>query len=90
MTFTWDPDKASANLKKHGVDFREAATVFVDPLSTVFPDEAHSAAEHRFVTVGMSAPGKVLVVIHTDVGDIVRIISSREATQSERRFYEEN
>lgn len=90
MEFEWDPHKASANLKKHGVDFREGATVFDDPLSTTFPDAEHSTVERRFVTIGMSAPGRVLVVIHTEVGETVRIIGAREATRGERKFYEEN
>jgi hypothetical protein len=68
VTFTWDPDKAAANLTKHGVDFREAATVLDDPLSTTFPDEEHSLSERRFVMVGRSARGRVLVVVHTDEG----------------------
>jgi len=90
VTFTWDPNKASANLRKHDVDFREAATVFDDPLSTTFPDREHSLSERRFVTVGMSARGRVLVVVHTDVGEATRIISAREATRAEQKFYEEN
>ena len=90
MTFTWDPNKATANLKKHGVDFREAATVLDDPLSTTFPDEEHSSSERRFVMVGTSARGRVLVVVHTDDGAAIRIISAREATRGEQKFYEEN
>ena len=90
MKFTWDPTKAEENLKKHGVDFREAATVFDDPLSTTFPDADHSTGEQRFLIVGMSALGRILVVPHTDTGDTIRIISARAATRRERRFYEEN
>ena len=90
MKFTWDPTKAEENLKKHGVDFREAATVFADPLSTTFPDADHSTGEQRFLIVGMSALGRILVVPHTDTGDTIRIISARAATGRERRFYEEN
>jgi uncharacterized protein len=56
VVFAWDPGKAAANLKKHGVDFREAATVFDDALSTTFPDSDHSTSKHRFLTIGMSAP----------------------------------
>jgi uncharacterized DUF497 family protein len=89
VTFTWDPNKAAANLKKHGVDFREAATAFDDPLSTTFPDEEHSSSEPRFVTVGMSARGQVLVVVHADADEGIRIISARETTRAERTFYEE-
>jgi uncharacterized DUF497 family protein len=90
VIFTWDPRKASVNLRKHGVDFREAATVLDDPLSTTFPDDEHSHSEHRFVTIGRSAAGRVLVVIHLEVGDTIRVISAREAARRELRFYEEN
>lgn len=90
MTFTWDPRKASANITKHGVDFREAATVLDDPLSTTFPDDTHSDSERRFVSIGRSATGRVLVVVHTEVGDTIRLISAREATRREQKFYEEH
>ena len=89
MTFAWDEEKASENLRTHKVDFREAATVFGDPLSTTFPDEDHSVGERRFITVGASALGRVLIVAHTEVGDTIRIISARSATPHERKFYEE-
>ncbi len=89
MIFTWDPDKAATNLKKHGVDFREAATVFDDPLSTTFPDSDHSTSEPRFLTIGMSAPGRLHVVAHTEEGQTIRIISARPVTRRERKFYEE-
>jgi uncharacterized protein len=88
VTFGWDEAKASANLKKHRVDFREAATLFGDALSTTFPDEGHSVGERRFITVGSSVLGRVLVVAHAEVGDTIRIISARLATPRERRFYE--
>ena len=90
MRFTWDPKKAEENLETHGVDFREAATVFDDSLSTTFPDVDHSVGERRFLIVGMSAPGRILVVSHTETGDTIRIISARTATRRERRFYEED
>lgn len=91
MTFTWDPRKAEANRKKHGVDFREAATVFDDWLSVSFPDPDHSVGESRFLIIGMSALGRVLVISYTEVAvDIIRIISARTATAHERRFYEED
>ena len=80
MTFAWDEAKASANPKKHRVDFREAATVFGDALSTTFPDIDHSVVERRFLTIGASALGRVLVVAHTEVSDTIRIISARTAT----------
>ena len=90
MKFKWDPTKAAENLEKHGVDFREAATVFDDQLSTTFPDADHSEGEQRFLILGMSALGRILVVSHTDTGDTIRIISARATTRRERRFYEEN
>jgi len=90
VTFTWDARKALANLKKHGVDFKETATVFYDPLSTTFPDDDHSEAEQRFLTVGRSISGTVLVVSHTEEDDTIRIISARPATRRELKFYEEN
>lgn len=88
MHFEWDRDKAAANLRKHRVDFREASTVLHDPLSTTFPDPA-SEGEQRFVTIGTSALGHLLVVAHTDRGDTIRLISARRATRRERRFYEQ-
>ena len=90
MEFTWDPKKAEENLQAHGVDFREAATVFDDPLSTTFPDVDHSVGEHRFLIISLSALGRILVVSHTETGDTIRIISARLATPRERRFYEED
>jgi uncharacterized protein len=89
VIFTWDIRKAALNLKKHGIDFREAATVFYDPLSTTFPDTDHSIAEQRFLTIGASAHNRMLVVVHTEENEIIRIISARPATRRERRFYEE-
>ena len=90
MKFTWDPGKAEQNLKAHGVDFREAATVFDDVLSMTFPDIDHSVGERRFLMIGQSVPGGLLVVSHTETGDTIRIISARAATRRERRFYEED
>lgn len=89
MVFKWDPRKAAANLKKHRIDFHEAATVLNDVLSTTFPDTDQSRTELRYVTIGMSTRGRILVVVHTEEGDAVRIISARRATRDERRFYEE-
>jgi uncharacterized DUF497 family protein len=89
VRFTWDPNKAEENLRAHGVDFREAATVFDDPLSTTFPDPDHSIGERRFLIIGMSALSRILVVSHIETGDTIRIISARTATRRERRFYEE-
>jgi uncharacterized DUF497 family protein len=89
VVFTWDPQKAAAHVKKHGVDFREAATVFDDLLSATFPDSDHSTFERRFLTTGMSASLRVLVVAHTEQGDTIRIIGARPVTRRERKFYEE-
>lgn len=90
MKFTWDPNKAAENLKAHGIDFREAATVLDDSLSTTFSDNDHSVGERRFLIIGLSALGRILVVSHTETGDTIRIISARSATRHERRFYEED
>lgn len=90
MVFKWDPAKATANLKKHGVDFHEAATVLNDTLSTTYPDVDHSSpGERRFVTVGMSEQNRILVVAHVEQGEALRIITARQATRRERKFYEE-
>jgi len=85
----WDPEKAAANLAKHGVDFHEAGTVLDDPLSTTFPDPSHSLDEQRYLTIGSALSGRILVVAHTDRGEAVRLISARPATPTERRFYEQ-
>jgi uncharacterized DUF497 family protein len=89
VVFRWDARKATANRKKHGIDFHEAATVLDDTLSTTFPDYDHSTDESRFLTIGMSNRQRLLVVAHTEDGEMVRIISARQATPHERRFYEE-
>ena len=88
MQFEWDRAKAAANLRKHRVSFQEASTVLQDPLSTTFPDAA-SEGEERFVTIGTSARGRLLVVAHHDHGDAIRLISARRATRRERGFYEQ-
>ena len=89
MQFEWDPLKADRNLSKHGVSFHEAATVLADALSFTYHDPDHSATEHRFITVGTSRSGRVLMVAHTDRGEKVGIISARRTTSQERRHYEE-
>lgn len=89
MEFEWNPDKAKLNLEKHGISFQETTTVFNDPLSVTFPDPDHSIGENRYVIIGVSQFGQLLVVSHTDRGEKVRIISARKATRQERRFYEE-
>jgi uncharacterized protein len=88
LTFEWDSRKARSNLTKHGVGFEEASTVFGDPLSLTIPDPEHSKIEDRFVTMGSAFTGKLLVVVHTDRGDNIRIISARRASRRERKSYE--
>jgi uncharacterized DUF497 family protein len=89
MRFEWDEQKAANNLTKHGVSFEEAVTVFGDPLSDTAPDPDHSLVEHRFIIIGSTESGKILVVAHTDDGETVRLISARVATYGEQKFYEE-
>ncbi len=89
MYFTWDPVKAQANERKHGVSFEEAKTAFGDPLSITVVDERHSVTEERLVLFGRSEPGRLLAVMHTERGAAIRIISARMATRRERREYEE-
>jgi uncharacterized protein len=89
MQFEWNQDKAELNLKKHGVSFNEATTVFNDPLSVNFPDPNHSIGEERYVIIGLSSADRLLIIAHTDRTNRVRLISAREATRNERRFYEE-
>ncbi len=90
LSFEWDENKARSNLAKHGVSFDEASSVFGDPLSITIPDSAHSQGEDRFIIMGNSHEQKLLVVIHTDRGDNIRIISARRASRRERKTYEEN
>ena len=85
MDFEWDPIKASSNASKHGIQFEEAATVFGDPLARTRFDPDHSAREDRFVTLGLSMAGKLLVVSYTDRAEVIRIISARPATKRESR-----
>jgi uncharacterized DUF497 family protein len=89
VRFEWDPTKAAANERKHGVSFEEAVDAFGDRLSVTVADPRHSLDEHRLVLFGMSAKQRLLAVMHTLRGDRVRIISAREATRHERREYEE-
>jgi len=86
--FRWDPVKAERNLLKHGISFDEASTIFGDPLAGTIPDPDHSVGEARFLTVGVAASGRLIVVAHTEEDDIVRIINARDATAQERRRYE--
>ncbi len=89
IIFEWNRKKAEQNKKKHGITFEEAATVFGDPLSLTMPDPQHSFGEERFVTLGVSKENGVLVVVHKDKGDIIRIISARRANKKEKLNYEE-
>ena len=89
MKFEWDSKKAASNRLKHGVSFQEAASVFGDPLSITYYDPDHSATEQRFITVGMSQSGRVLMVAHTGRGDNIRVISARRTTRQEIKHYEE-
>ncbi|MBI2678258.1 MAG: BrnT family toxin [Candidatus Koribacter versatilis] len=80
--------KATSNQKKHGVSFGEAATVFFDPLAATAPDKA-PFEEGRWITIGMSERQRLLVVVHSERGDKMRLVSARKATSRERRSYEE-
>lgn len=86
--FEWDPQKAEKNLRKHRISFVEAASVFFDPLSITLPDPLHSDDENRFVITGLSYQQRHLVVVHSDRGDRIRLISARLATPSEKKNYE--
>jgi uncharacterized DUF497 family protein len=89
LRFEWDTNKAAKNIKKHQVSFDEAATVFDDPLFITFVDEEHSVEEERYITIGLSKGGRLLMVAHTDRGGRIRIISARKATKKEEQFYAE-
>lgn len=86
--FQWNPDKANSNIKKHGVSFEEAVTVFGDPLAVTISDPDHSVGEFRFLTIGQSTLQRLLVVSHTEREGQIRLISARLATRQERRNYE--
>ncbi|HKI00883.1 MAG TPA: BrnT family toxin [Thermoanaerobaculia bacterium] len=88
VTFSWDPAKARLNQQKHGVSFAEAVGAFTDPLSVTITDPDHSFDEERFILIGLSQRNRLLVVVHTDIGDRIRVISAREAGRQERRQYE--
>jgi len=89
MTFEWDPITAKLNLWKHRVSFEEAGTALLDPLSKTSLDPDHSVEEHRFITFGISARQRLLVVSYTERDNAVRLISARVATRREREIYEE-
>ena len=90
LHFTWDPKKATANLRKHGVSFEEASAAFRNPLATVLPDPTHSGQEERSLIIGHSAAGRLLLVVFTERVERIRIISARETSARERREYEEH
>jgi uncharacterized DUF497 family protein len=89
MKFEWDPHKASANARKHGVSFQEATSVFGDPLAITFEDPDHSADEKRDITFALSNRKRLLVVAHTEREGRTRIISARLMSRKEREIYEE-
>ena len=89
MKFDWDPKKAEANLRKHGVSCDEAATTFLDPHAVSGPDPDHSIGEERYITFGYSQLTRLLAVCHTYRPGAIRIINARRVTRSERRIYEE-
>ena len=89
MLFEWDATKAESNLSKHDVSFDEALTIFYDPLAATFADSQHSGEEDRFVTIGYSERGRILVVCHVDRAGALRLISAREATRRERKRHED-
>lgn len=88
--FEWDETKAATNLRKHGVSFEEAASVFSDALAYTFVDPDHSVGEQRLLTFGFSQFGHLLAVVHAERGRAIRIISARKATRHERGIYEQN
>ena len=85
----WNAEKDVANQRKHGVTFDEAATVFYDPLEITFPDPDHSLTEDRFLTIGETTAGRIIIVSHTERAGKIRLISARKPTRNENRFYEE-
>ncbi len=89
LTFEWDEAKDLSNQKKHGISFDEAKTVFNDPRSLTIADEAHSDEEDRYIDVGISSHGRLIVICYTERGENIRIISCRKATKSERKSYEQ-
>lgn len=90
IEFEWDEDKAAANHKKHRVTFEEAASVFADPLASIFDDAVHSEEERREIIIGQSAANRLLLVCFAERQGAIRIISARRATKRERQDHEEN
>ncbi len=89
LKFEWDPKKSASNLRKHGVSFEEAASVFHDLLATVYEDPDHSVREKRYLTIGTSAKGRLLHIAFADRAERIRIINARKVTRKERELYEE-
>jgi uncharacterized protein len=89
VDYEWDKEKAAGNLEKHGVTFEEAASVFDDTLYIDFYDPDHSIDEHRYLIIGKSVAGRLLIVSYTERNQSARLISAREVTSAERRAYEE-
>jgi uncharacterized DUF497 family protein len=89
IKFEWDPAKATANARKHGVSFEEAQSVFYDEFAAQFFDDEHSGDEERFLMLGMSTEANLLLVCHCEreAGNVIRIISARKATKRESTFY---
>ena len=90
LKFEWDTAKAASNLRKHGVSFDEAGSVFLDPLASSGADPDHSVDEARYITIGLSSLGRLLTVAHIYRSHVIRVVSARAATRGERRLYEEN
>ena len=90
LSFEWDIEKAKGNERIHGITFDEASTVFADPLSLTINDPLHSEKEERFILMGISHKNRMLIVVHTERGDNIRVISARRATKKERLYYESN
>lgn len=88
FAFEWDEVKARQNARKHHVTFEEAISVFSDPFLVTFPDDEHSEVEERFISIGQSDRGRVLLVVHTERSDAIRLISCRKATAAEHATYE--
>jgi uncharacterized DUF497 family protein len=89
VNYEWDASKAKTNLRKHGVSFEEASTVFLDPLAITFPDPDHSDEDDREITIGLTTKNRVVFVSHCPRGDRTRIIGARRTTRKERKQYEE-
>ena len=88
LKFEWDENKSKLNLNKHGVDFKEGKTVFNDPFAVTIDDPDHSDLEERYIDIGISSKGRILVVWYTERNDNIRIIGCRKATRFEREQYE--